>query len=459
VSTSPVRTSSRSSSASRNPWLVVPQAGERLAAVAAPGDDLGDHRVELRRDHVALGDARVDAQAGTGREAQQGDAAGRGHEPERRVLRVEPRLDRVAARRRRIAFEAAAGRDVELQLDDVDACDHLGHRVLDLEACVDLHEGEALRGRLVEELDGRGVAVAGAQDEPARGLHDLALLLGREPRAGGLLDHLLVAALVGAVAQAERPRGALPVGDHLDLDVPRGGDETLHQQRAVAERLACLGGGAGERGGQAAGLVDAPDAAAAATGGGLDHERVADRLGLDRRVLGVRDRPAAPRRDRHAAGLGELLGGDLVAERAHDLRARPHEHDVQPLAQLDEPGVLGDEAPADPDRVGARCRQRARERVVVQVADPLAGLQLDGLVGTADEHRLALAGRVQRDDRDRVVPLGVELADGMDQPHRGLAAVDDREPGEGPLHQPFSIAARIGASASWSMPPGSSVVR
>ena len=47
------------------------QPGKRLVPVAAPGDHLADHRVELRRYHVALGHARVDAQAGTGGQPQE----------------------------------------------------------------------------------------------------------------------------------------------------------------------------------------------------------------------------------------------------------------------------------------------------------------------------------------------------------------------------------------------------
>jgi hypothetical protein len=76
------------------------------------------------------------------------------------------------------------------------AGDRLGHGVLDLEARVDLHEAELAAVGLVQELDGAGALVAGLEREPLRGLGELGLLLGREHRAGGLLDHLLVAALV-----------------------------------------------------------------------------------------------------------------------------------------------------------------------------------------------------------------------------------------------------------------------
>ena len=51
------------------------QTGEGLVAVAPGGDDLGDHRVEVGRDRVALGDPRVDPYAGARRQLEQRDAA------------------------------------------------------------------------------------------------------------------------------------------------------------------------------------------------------------------------------------------------------------------------------------------------------------------------------------------------------------------------------------------------
>ena len=66
--------------------------------------------------------------------------------------------------------------------------------------------------------------------------------------------------------------------------------------------------------------ADDPDAPAAAAGGRLEHQRVAD---LGRRALGrvqALDRAAAPRRHRDADLLGDQLRADLVAELAHRVR-------------------------------------------------------------------------------------------------------------------------------------------
>ena len=105
------------------------------------------------------------------------DPAGRGREVAVGVLGVQPGLDGVPALGRRLAVEPAAGRHVQLRLDQVEAGGDLGDRVLDLQPGVDLEEGEQLVAGVVEELDGRRAAVADRDGEP----------LGRRLQLGGLL--------------------------------------------------------------------------------------------------------------------------------------------------------------------------------------------------------------------------------------------------------------------------------
>ena len=91
------------------------QPGERLVAVAAIGDDLGDHRVEVAGDSVTLAHASVDADARACGQQQPRDVAGRGGEVAIRVLGVEPRLHGVPGLHRPRAFKPAARGDVQLQ--------------------------------------------------------------------------------------------------------------------------------------------------------------------------------------------------------------------------------------------------------------------------------------------------------------------------------------------------------
>ncbi len=186
-----------------------------------------------------------------------------------------------------------------------------------------------------------------------------------------------------------------------------------------------------ERGGELLRRAHHPDAATAAAGGGLEHQRVAERLGLGQRRAQVLDRPLAPRRDRHADLLGQQLGTDLVAQGPHRRRARADEGDAQPLAQLGEVRVLGDEAPAHPGGVGTGVDQRPFEHRVVQVRPGRGRTQRVAQVGLPDELGRALAVGVEGHRLD-LLAGGVELADGVDEAHRGLTTVDD---GNAPEHR------------------------
>jgi hypothetical protein len=137
--------------------------------------------------------------------------------------------------------------------------------------------------------------------------------------ARALLDHLLVAALHGAVALAQVDGVALAVGQHLDLDVARVLQEFLHVDHVVAERGLGLGLRGLDGGHQRRRLAHDAHAAPAAAAGGLDDHRVADLL-AEAQALGlvVADRAAGAR---HAGHAGVLHGADrldLVAHHADD---------------------------------------------------------------------------------------------------------------------------------------------
>ena len=104
---------------------------------------------------------------------------------------------------------AAARGHVQLGLDQVQVGGHLGDRVLDLQAGVDLEERELLVPGVVEELHRGRAAVVHGQREPLGGRLELRRLGRAQHRRRRLLDDLLVAALHRAVADAERP-GACP---------------------------------------------------------------------------------------------------------------------------------------------------------------------------------------------------------------------------------------------------------
>ena len=120
-----------------------------------------------------------------GRRAQVRERADRRQEAALRILGVDARLDRVAADRELVLpqRQPLARRDAQLPFDEIDAGDHLGHRMLDLQPRVHLHEIE--RAVLLgDELDGAGADVADGLRRGDRGLAHRAAALGVIPGAG-----------------------------------------------------------------------------------------------------------------------------------------------------------------------------------------------------------------------------------------------------------------------------------
>ena len=150
------------------------------------------------------------------------------------------------------------------------------------------------------------------------------------------------------------------------------------------------------------------------------------------------DRAPTPRRDRHVGLLGQQLGPDLVAEAAHHLGARADEHDARAARTArrtraarrrspTRPTPRRRAPPAAPARArrgrGTGCRRRAAgRRRCTPPRRPRAR--------TSPAARLACTAR---SCGCRPV-LVAELAHGVDEPHRRLAPIDDRDAAEREVH-------------------------
>ena len=256
-------------------------AGDGRRAIRAPDDELAEQRVVVRRHLVARVQVRVHPDARPAGRVVALDDAGAGPEVVRRVLGVDPELDCVPAGHdvRLPKAEWLSRRDPDLERDEVDAGEHLGDRVLDLDAAVDLDEVRGA-GAVDEELERPDVLVARGHDRANRLLGEGGARLGGERRRRALLEDLLVAALHGAVALAEVDAGAEAVDRDLDLHVPVVVEPLLEVQRVVAERGLRLGAADLDRRLQLPRGPDHAHALAAAAGGRLDQHRVADPVRL-----------------------------------------------------------------------------------------------------------------------------------------------------------------------------------
>ena len=412
------------------------RAGERGGQPAGGGrarrgvhDQLGQHRVVVRGDHAAGLDPGVQPQPVRRRRAElrvhSGDAeavqrAAVRAVPLRRVLGVQARLDRVAGRPRRVVQPAALG-DRELQRHEVDAVHALGDRVLDLKPGVHLKEEETAVGG-EQELHGARTRVAdGARGRGGR-LAQALPQLGVDRRRGRLLDHLLVAALDGALPLPQRPHRTVGVGEDLHLDVAGAGQERLAEHRRVAERRLGLAPRRLQGRGQLPRVSDDPHAAATAAGRRLDEHGIRDlRLGVARVEVGQHG---------HAGLAHEPLGLGLEPHRRDRPRGRADPGEAGLADARGEAGVLRQEAVAGVDRVGARRLGRGDDRVLVEVRrGGCRARQAYGEVGLPRVRHPFVGVGVHRDGLDAEVAAGTEDAPG------DLAPVGHQQSGD---HSPTS---------------------
>ncbi len=257
-----------------------------------------------------------------------------------------------------VAQRLARG-DAQLLAHQVEAGDLLGHRVLHLQAGVDLQE-EELAGVVVEQQLHRARRdIADRLGQPHRGVsHGRSQAVVHRGRRR-LLDDLLVAALDGALPLAEMDDAAVGVTQDLDFHMATARQVALQEHGVVAEPAERLAPGRGHRGLQVGGVRHQAHALAAAARGRLDHQREAD----PGRVGGILRR----RQDGHPRVRSRRLGRQLVAHRLDGLRARADPHQARGGHRPGEAGVLGQEAVAGMDGVRSGGHRGGHHRLAVQI--------------------------------------------------------------------------------------------
>lgn len=304
-------------------------------------DEFADHRVVVWGDAVSGGDMGVDADSKTSWGAVGFDESGARAEVFGVVLGVDAALDRVTFDMDvfLLVGEFLSGGDLDRELDDVNAGDHLGDRVLDLDSRVDLEHVEVLVV-VHQELDGRGSGIVGGFDELGGGFADFFDLLAFDERAGGFFDDFLVTALHGAIAFPEVDGVAVLVTDTLDFDMACVFEEFFDEDAAVAKRgegfLLCFGD-IGAEGGFVAADAHASTATAC---GGFDDDRVPDLGGDFDGFVEFFDLAFGAWEDGDFGGACVAFGFDFIAELAHRFGGWTDELNFTVAADLGEVGAF-----------------------------------------------------------------------------------------------------------------------
>ncbi len=391
------------------------------------GYELGDHRIVIDRYLAAFLHAGIVANrdaidAALDRRAIFYQPSDRGQKVTERIFRIDPRLNRPSGQRDVLLRqrELLAGRDADHLFDQIDTGDQFSHGMLHLQPRVHLQEIEALVLARDKFDRSRGIVVHGFCKRDRLFAH---LAAGRfvEQRRRRFLDHLLIAPLDRTFTLAEINHIAVLVAEHLNFDVAGIDDEFFDEDPVIAERRFRFGLGEAKAFGDLGSRMRDPHSLAAATGGGLDHDGIADLVGDLDRMFFVLDDAEVARHRRDFCFRGGFFRFDLVAHGG------------------DGAGIGSDE---DDSRLGERARKgfALGQEAIAGMHGLRAGLAagLDDLV----HHEIAVRSR-RRPDQNRVighldvervpVSLGINrdrldphTAGSLDDPAGDLAPIGDQ---------------------------------
>ena len=208
----------------------------------------------------------------------------------------------------------------------------------------------------------------------------LAHRIGQDGRRRFLPD-FLTAALQRAFA-FETVDGALAVAQHLHFNMAGLGDDLLDIKSAIAEGSQSLTLRLRQQLREFRPAAGDADAASTAPGRGLDHDGKTDAFGDLRRFIQIIDAPAASRHDRDARFLGGDAGLDLVAHGADGLGAGADKDHPGLVDGFGEARILGEEAVARMDGVGARLLRRIDDNRNIEIGfRRMRRADIDGLIG------------------------------------------------------------------------------
>jgi len=174
-----------------------------FGAIFAMRDQLRDQRVVIGRNYAVGVRGGVDTDARAAGNTEGGDAP-RGRDEGFGVFRVDAAFDGVAAEfdGRQNGLQFLAGCDSNLRFHEINAGDHFGDRMFDLDARVHFDEVE-VAGLFAQEFDGARARVAQIFQRVDDLLADFVARSGVDDNGGRFLENLLVAALDGAFAFAK----------------------------------------------------------------------------------------------------------------------------------------------------------------------------------------------------------------------------------------------------------------
>ena len=208
--------------------------------------------------------------------------------------------------------------------------------------------------------------IADAFRQPHGGSAERLTQSRRQAGGGRFFPDFLPPALERTFALVEMDR-VLAVAEHLNFDMPRAGDVALEIEAAIAECGARFGGCLRNLLAKLFRRLGDTNAAPAAPRRGLDHQRIAEAsAGFDRRIDPL-DPSFRAGDDADIRARRHLARRGFVAHGADRFRFRADEDQPRRLDHLSEIRVLGEEAVARMNGVGAARHGGRDDRIFVEI--------------------------------------------------------------------------------------------
>ena len=398
---------------------------------AVPGSDLDQQGIVVRGDDGAgAGGRLVHTDTKAAGDAVAGDPARVGRKVVGGILGGDTALNG-----KTVEFEvfllcdANAGIGEGLALSDQDlgahqvyAGDHLGDRVLDLNAGI--HLDKIVVFILVDqELQSSCIGISDMLcDRDSVAVKFFLDFLGNR-ESGSELDNFLIASLQGAVTLKQMCHISVLIGQDLDFDVLGIDQEFLHEDVAVAEGLECFGFDQVKVDADFFDSIAASHASSAAAGSCFENDRETE---FHRQLLGfftALERLLGSGSGRYIAVQRHLLGTELVAHHIQDLGSGSDEFDAGLFAGAREITVFGKKSVSGVDRVTLMHDRQLDDPGDVQISAERAFILADQvrLIRCRTESRVSILIGIDRNS------LQAKIVTGAEDTHRDLTAVCNQD--------------------------------
>ena len=297
---------------------------------------------------------------------------------------------------------------------------HFGHRMLNLQTRVHLHEVEAaiLIGNELNRA--RSLIIDRGRRLYRRFAHRRAAF-GRHARRRRFFKNLLMTALHRTIAFEQVDMIAMAVAKHLHLDMARAGDVFFDQNGGVAKTGLRLALTRGQHGLEIGRLLDQPHPLAAAARTRLDEHRPVDLLGFGKQGGQVLRGTVITGRQRHTGRPHQAFSRRLAAHGTNGLHRRPDEDEAIVEATLRKVGVFGKKTVAGVNGLRAGGSGGSDDALAHQIAFARGrGTDGNSFIGHPHMTCTGIGGRIHGHRRD------AHTARGTDDPTSDFAAIGNK---------------------------------